>query len=148
MSEEKKEEIIEQETEKKNTIRAQLEELKKRRADSNKALISGKGRLRLEKPILCMDEEIKELAYDFTELTGMEYVDAMDTDPDASNVFKTTYRQNLALFAQAAAKQTDGLDMRDILERIGITDATAGAQLAALFFNASTRAGLDRISTL
>ena len=35
--------------------------------------------------------------------------------------------------------------MRDILERIGMTDALEGIQLAMLFFNSATRAGRMRI---
>lgn len=127
-------------------VKAQLEEIRRKQKESGEALREGKGRLRLEKPIKAMDEDIEELVYDFTELTGMEYADAMDIDPNSINTFRSTYKQNLALFAQAAAKQTPGVDMRDIMEQIGITDAVEGAQLAALFFNASTRAGRLRIS--
>ncbi len=130
----------------KDALKAQLDEIRQKQKESNEALMAGKGRLRLETPITAMDEEITELVYDFTELTGMEYVDAMDTDPNSINTFRSTYKQNLALFAQAAAKQTEGVDMRDIMEQIGVTDAVEGAQLAALFFNASTRAGRLRIS--
>lgn len=130
----------------KEQLKTYLEEVRQKQKEAREALMAGKGRLRLEKPFEYMEQEIEELVYDFTELTGMEYADAMDIDASASNAFRSTYKQNLALFAQAAAKQTPGLDMQDILERIGITDAVEGAQLAALFFNASTRAGQMRIS--
>ena len=81
-----------------------------------------------------------------TYLTGMEYTDAMDSDPNAQQIYKITDRQALALFAKAAAKQTDKVDMRDIIERMGMTDAVIAVQLATLFFSASTRAGRLRIS--
>lgn len=127
-------------------LRKQIEEAKARAKESQEAMAEGKGRLRLESPIHAGDNEIDELAYDFTALTGMEYADAMDSDPDARNAYKITYRQGLALFAKAAAKQTEHVDVRDIQEQIGMTDAVEGVQLATLFFIASARAGQKRIS--
>lgn len=129
-------------------IKAQIEEIKRKNAEANEAMREGKGRLRLETPIKAGDKEIEELAYDFTSLTGLDYTEAMDSDMNANaqQVFKITYRQGLALFARAAAKHTEGVDMRDIIERIGVTDAVEGVQLATLFFGASTRAGHQRIS--
>ncbi len=127
-------------------LRERNEEIRAKSKEAQEAMSQGKGRLSLETPILAGDEEIKELAYDFTEITGTEYVDAMDSDINAQQIYRITYRQALALFAKAAAKQTDGVDARDIIERIGITDAVEGVQLATLFFSASTRAGRLRIS--
>lgn len=123
-----------------------IETLRERRKEASQAMMAGKGVLHLEAPFEYADEEITDLEYDFTALTGMEYVDAMDMESNPNNVFRSTYKQNLALFSQAAAKCTPGVDMRDIMERIGITDAATGAMLASLFFNASTRAGQMRIS--
>lgn len=77
----------------------------------------------------------------------MEYTDAMDSDPNAGG-YRLTNRQALALFAKAAAKQTEGPDAKDIMEHIGITDAVEGTQLAMLFFSAAARAGRMRISKL
>ena len=127
-------------------LQARLEAYKSRSKEANEAIKEGKGRLRLETPITANDEEITELIYDFTDITGMEYVAAMDSDPNAMQIFKITYRQGLALFAAAAAKQTEVVDSRDIMERIGMTDAVEGVQLATLFFSSSTRAGRLRIS--
>lgn len=126
--------------------RAQLEDFEKRNTESLEAMKEGKGILTLEKPIEYDDEKITQLPYDFTELTGLEYADAMDSDPNSRQAYRITYRQGLALFARAAAKQIEQLDMKDIIERIGIADAVEGVQLATLFFNASTRAGRLRIS--
>ena len=127
-------------------LKERLQEYKIKSAEANEAIKEGKGRLRLETPITANDQEISELVYDFTDLTGMEYAAAMDSDPNAMQIFKITYRQGLALFATAAAKCTESVDMRDIIERIGMTDAVEGVQLATLFFSASTRAGRLRIS--
>lgn len=127
-------------------LKERLQEYKTRSAEAQEAIREGKGRLRLETPIMANDEEINELVYDFTDLTGMEYAASMDSDPNAMQIFKITYRQGLALFATAAAKHTESVDSRDIMERIGMTDAVEGVQLATLFFSASTRAGRLRIS--
>ena len=125
------------------------DEIEARRAkhkEAQEAMSEGSGILALEKPITAGDEEITELAYDFNELTGMEYTEAMDSDPNTQGIYRITSRQALALFAAAAAKQSEKLDRRDIVERIGVTDAVEGTQLATLFFTASTRAGQFRIS--
>ena len=127
-------------------LKANLDERKRKKQEASQALKEGRGILSLETPILAGDKNITELVYDFNELTGMDYIDAMDSDPNAQQIFKITYRQALALFAKAAAKETEYVDMRDILERIGMTDAVEAVQLATLFFSASTRAGQLRIS--
>jgi hypothetical protein len=142
------EELKQERTDKQEQLRKTLQETREKLKESDEARASGKGKLTLETPIMSSDNEITELAYDFTALTGMEYADAMDLDQTAGQIYRITYRQGIALFAQAAAKQTDGLDMRDIMERIGVTDAVEGVQLATLFFSASTRAGRLRISKM
>ena len=129
-------------------IQRQIEEIKKANATANEVMAAGKGRLRLETPIVSGDTEITELTYDFTKLTGLEYTDAMDSDANATQMFRITYRQGLALFAKAAAKETERLDMNDIIAKIGMTDAQEGVQLAALFFTASARAARARISKI
>ena len=136
----------EERTEMQKQFAARMEEVRARAKESQEAMSQGKGRLRLETPIESGDESITELVYDFTEMTGVEYTDAMDSDQNATGNYRITYRQALALFAKAAAKQTERLDMQDIISKIGATDAVEGVQLATLFFNASTRAGRLRIS--
>lgn len=89
-------------------IRKQIEE---RRAEEQRrlkaameAMREGKGRLELEKPIVAGDKEIKELVYDFTELTGLDYTEAMDSGIGTGrNLSGLGYRQGLSLFAKAAA---------------------------------------------
>lgn len=129
-----------------NNIKAQQEEIRKRRKDAQEAMGEGKGVLRLETKIKSGDQEIEELPYDFNLITGLEYTEAMDTDPGATQIYRISYRQALALFAKAASKQSDRLDMKDIVSRIGATDAVEAVQLATLFFTAATRAGQLRIS--
>ena len=130
----------------KEQLKANIEERKQKRQMALQAISEGRGRLKLETPITAGDEEITELPYDFMALTGHEFADAMDSDRKAQQVYQITYRQALNLFAWAAAKQSDKLDVHDIVERLGVTDAVEGVQLATLFFNASTRAGQLRIS--
>lgn len=127
-------------------MREQVETARAKNREANEAISQGKGRLRLETPILAGDTEITELVFDFMSLTGMEYIDAMDTDQNATQIFRISYRQALALFATAAAKNSDLLDMKDIIGRMGATDAVEAVQLATTFFTASTRAGRLRIS--
>ncbi len=142
--EEKKEKVEEF----KASILSQLEERKAKVREAEEVMMKGRGVLTLETPISSGGKEIDKLTYDFTDLTGMEYIDALDSDTNANNSFKITNRQALALFATAAAKQTDGLDMRDIMERIGVTDAVEGVHLATLFFRASSNAGRMRLSKM
>lgn len=130
----------------KKRLESTIEERRAKFKEAQAAMSAGKGRLLLEKPIISHDKEITELPYDFNELTGIEYTEAMDGDQNAQHLYRITHKQALALFATAAAKQSESLDRRDIIERIGITDAMQGEQLATLFFNASTRAGQFRIS--
>ena len=129
-------------------LKKQLEEQRKKIEEANEALSKGKGRMRLEVPIHAHDKDYTELSYDFTVMKGYEYTDAMDSDPNANNAFFITKRQALALFAKAAAKQTDGVDMQDIISGLGVTDSVAAVEIATLFFNASRRAGRMRISKL
>lgn len=129
-------------------VKVALKEIAQKNRIALEAIKEGKGRLRLEKPFTGGSGEITELAYDFTCMTGLDYTTAMDSDLNARNNFKISYRQGLALFAAAAAKQTPSVDSRDIIEQIGMTDALEGVQLATSFFEASTRAGRMRISKM
>jgi hypothetical protein len=106
----------------------------------------GKGTLTLEVPIRSRGEDVKELRYDFTNLTGWEYANAMDGAMGGANVFQITSKQALLLFAATAGKETEGIDAVDIRERMGVTDTVKAVQLATIFFFAATRAGNSRIT--
>lgn len=99
-----------------------------------------KGTLKLSTPIRAKSQDVTELQYDFSKLTGWEYVEAMDTDVTARNVFKISNKQALCLFAAAAGKATPDVDATDIKERIGAVDALRAVQLATVFLITSTRA--------
>ena len=116
-------------------IKAEAERKKKfeeRQEATVKRIASGI--LKLEKPIRSGDADVTELYYDFNEITGWEYAEAMDSDKAAPNVFVMTSKQALALFAKAADKGTKGIDEIDIKERLGGIDAMEAVQLATLFF--------------
>ena len=131
-------------------IRKKMEEGRQRAKEAQEAMSQGKGKLTLETPMKSGEKEITELKYDFTAMTGLEYTDALDNDMNANPnaIQNITHKQALALFAKAAAKQTEGLDMQDIMTRIGATDALEAVQLAKIFFVGSTRAGRMRISKM
>ena len=106
----------------------------------------GAGKLELAVPIKSRDKEINELEWDFTILTGKEYVQALDADRAAPNAFTLTNTQALAFFAAAAARKTAGLDTRDIRDRLGMQDAVKAIQIAQVFYAACNRAGNARIT--
>ena len=136
-------EMIEEERKKLEAVR---EEQRKKTQDALAAMAEGKGILKLNTPIKSGGESIEELPYDFTALTGLEYTQAMDSDPKSSQLQKITHRQGLALFATSASKYVDRLDMQDILQRISAADAIEAIELATIFFAGSMRAGRMRIS--
>lgn len=114
--------------------------------ESEEAMREGKGTLKLEKPIKARNKDIKELTYDFNALTGLEYINAMDSDEKANQIFRITNKQALNLFAIAAEKYTEDVDKIDILSQIGFTDAAIATMYTTLFFTATVRAGKMRIS--
>lgn len=122
------------------------EEQTKKIQEALEVMAEGKGVLKLDTPIVSGDESITELQYDFTALTGLEYTQAMDSDPKSNQLQKITHRQGLALFATSAAKYNARLDMQDIIQRIGAADAIEAIELSTIFFAASMRSGRTRIS--
>lgn len=99
-----------------------------------------KGTLELAVPIRARSEDISVLHYDFTKLSGWEYVEAMDSDTASRNVFQVSKKQALALFAVAAAKQAPVdekggrlYDASDIKQRISLFDAQRAVQVATVF---------------
>lgn len=113
-----------------------------------------KGRMVLLQPIRAAGQDITELRWNFRNISGWEFANAMDC-VNASNVFNISNRQALALFAISAAKETTikdergtdvhPLDEADIRQRLGIDDCTKAIQVASVFFLASAREGNKRI---
>ena len=105
------------------------------------------GTLKLAMPIQDGDRTYTELKFDFKRLTGWELAKALsavrDTQRSRSDISEP---QALALFAAAAAKCTNGLDARDIRERMGAMDAVAAISMGQIFFRATLLAGSARIT--
>lgn len=99
-----------------------------------------RGTLKLKRPIRAQSEDLTELHYDFSKLTGWEYVEAMDEGGTTRNVFEVSQKQALCLFAAAAGKATNGVDAVDIRTRIGMEDSLRAVQIAMVFIVASARA--------
>ena len=106
----------------------------------------GTGTMQLYTPIQDGQNRITELKWDFLALTGREYAEAMDMDPNARAAFSMTSKQALCLFAEAAAKATGGLDAMDIRDRMGSMDAGKAIQLATAFLRLSSLAADRRIT--
>lgn len=91
------------------------------------------GVMKLRTPIRAESKDVTELRYDFSKVTGWEYVEAMDADRTAENVLRISSKQALCLFAVACAHEHTNLDARDIRERISAMDAMQATQIATLF---------------
>lgn len=143
----REQEGAEAQPEKKELNKALTEALKLISDPRERALRLSRGRFRLEKPIRARSRDIEELKIDFSMLSGMEVVDALDRDAKGNNAFYITKKQALFLFAEAAAKATPDVDSTDILERISVADTLKAVQVAAAFFTASSQAANMRYST-
>lgn len=113
------------------------EKARKTTPDTPESLI--RGTMILKNPMRAESTDITELKYDFSKLTGWEYVEAMDSDANARNVFKITTKQALCLFAMSAGKETPKIDATDIKQQISVVDAVKAVQLATVFLVTSTR---------
>ena len=115
-----------------------------------------KGTLKLMSPIRAHGQDVKEIKYDFCDLTGMEMMDALDSVATINNMFGISNKQAMALFAATAEKCApmvdDGgkltrlFDAKDVKARLGAADSVKAMQLAKLFYNASSQAGNSNIS--
>lgn len=94
-----------------------------------------KGVLTLATPIRARSKDVTELHYDFSKLTGWEYAEAMDSDGAARNVFVTTRKQAISLFAAAVAKATEDVDAVDVKTQLSLQDAQSASVIATLFLN-------------
>ena len=109
--------------------------------------ILSKGRIKLYKPFIADDEEIKELVYDFENLSGLEMAKAMDRgSQNGGNAFRITQEQALELFIASAGKETEGVDAEDVRRGLSSVDTVKAVQLAAVFFIASSQEGNTRIT--
>lgn len=107
---------------------------------------TGKGAIKLTTPIQDGDNLVEELKFDLRKLSGMELCAAFDTTfGKMGTVSMPNHTQLLHLFAKAAAKCTEGVDEKDIAERMGFEDAQTAVELTMYFFKHASRAGNKRI---
>ena len=128
-----------------------LEEKKEMTIEDAKNILSS-GRLGLVQPIFVNGKEVKELPYNFKKVTGMEFLDALDGDTATrKGAFNLSARQALNLFLAGVThggENINGSDFEDIRKQLDIEDVQKAVQVAVSFFNASSRSGAERISTL
>lgn len=79
-----------------------IDEIKKKSEEANEAMREGKGRLKLETPILSRDQKIEEVIYDFTKLTGMDYTSAMDIDQSSAACFPYLLQAGTGSFCKSS----------------------------------------------
>lgn len=102
---------------------------------------AAKGELKLAEPMRAGDKDIWALKYDFVGLSGAAIMDVLDrySNPKKDSMFGISHMQALGLFAATAEKCNDGIDEKDVMDRLGAVDAVAAKDLARLFMNASYR---------
>lgn len=115
-----------------------------------------RGKLKLLHPFRAHGQDVKEVTFDFCDLTGTEMMDALDEVVTVNNMYGISNKQALALFAATAGKCApmveDGstltrlFDAKDVKARLGAADSVKAIQLAKLFYQASGQAGNSNIS--
>ena len=106
------------------------------------------GTLKLARPFISDDMEIKELKFDLAALSGLEMADALDRGAarDAmTNAFKITNKQALELFITSAGKLNKGVDAEDIRRGLSAMDAVKAAQVGMVFFVGASQMGNGNI---
>ena len=106
-----------------------------------------RGTLVLDKPIRAGGEDVTELDYDFTRLTGLEYARAM-SDAGNTDIYKINAVQAFNLFCISAEKQNLSKKVAaiDIMRDMGAADAVKAVQVASLFFVLASRTAKNHSS--
>jgi len=106
-----------------------------------------RGTLALDKPIRAGGEDVTELDYDFTRLTGLEYARAM-SDAGNTDIYKINAVQAFNLFCISAEKQNMSKKVAaiDIMRDMGAADAVKAVQVASLFFVLASRTAKNHSS--
>lgn len=104
-----------------------------------------RGMLTLLHPIRARGRDVTELKYDFTNLTGMEYANAMASSRHA-DAFQINTMQAFHLFCATAEKENPDIAAVDIMRDLKAEDAVKAVQAAQIFFDLTSRAGNKRVS--
>lgn len=92
--------------------------------------------LTLTKPVFINDEEVKELTYNFEDMTARDKINVgrrIKQDGIAVSVEELDADYHMYLFAGAVVKANPTYDISDVL-RLSAKDAQRGAALARNFF--------------
>jgi hypothetical protein len=92
--------------------------------------------LKLIKPIMINGEEVKELKYDFDNMTARDKLDVgkrMKMDGNSPSVEEIDNDYHFYLFAGAVSKADSSIDTSDLM-RLSARDAQKGSGLARSFF--------------
>jgi hypothetical protein len=103
------------------------------------------GKLKLAKPILSGGEEKTEIIYDFSKITGKQYLKAMDVGAPSRDMNNITNTQAFELFLAAAGKMNEGLDVIDLRERMAVDDVLQATRIGKLFFAFKANEGDTRM---
>ena len=90
----------------------------------------------LRKPIMINGEEVKELPYNFEDMTARDKLDVgkrMKMDGNTPSVEEIDNDYHFYLFAGAVAKANPDIDISDLM-RLSARDAQKGSGLARNFF--------------
>jgi hypothetical protein len=101
--------------------------------------------LKLSKPIMVNGNELKELAYDFENMTAQDKLNAGKNYKKAGNVISVQELDSdyhMYIFAEAAAKSNEGLDINDVL-RMSAKDSAKAEGLVRDFFFLSSEDSLQ-----
>jgi hypothetical protein len=92
------------------------------------------GRLKLARPLQSEDKEITEIIYDFSKMSGRQYLKAMDVGTPSRDMSNISHVQAFELFLAAAGKLNEGLDAVDLRERLSVDDVLQATRIGKLFF--------------
>lgn len=92
--------------------------------------------LKLSKPLMVNGIEVKEIKYDFENMTAQDKLNAGKTYKKAGNIVNVEELDcdyHLYIFAEAASKVNEGMDPTDVL-RISAKDSAKAEKLVRDFF--------------
>ena len=108
------------------------------------------GKLELIQPIHLNGSEVTSLPYNLKKVTGMEYLEALDSDTATrKGAYNLSAKQALNLFLAGVLHGDNGIngsDLPDLRKQLDIQDVQQAVMAAVGFFNASSRVGTGRIS--
>ncbi len=93
--------------------------------------------LKLRKPIMVNGSEVKEIKYDFDDLTAQDKMNAGKAYKKSGNVISVQELDSdyhLFIFAEAVAKANPDIDQKEVVLLLGAKDAARAEKLVRDFF--------------